>query len=498
MRALPLLLLLSACSADYELLAADDAAGVGQDVPEDAAPDDLDTTTTSFWLEVEPLAASDAGVLLLPQAFGPFVDGSGFELVMEPAVRISGKVGAVALTPWLSTPLPTQPIEVDATLIFEGSQYAGTYFANTGEDATYELDLVPDSYRVTAIPDDPAAPAQVLQLDVIADEKVDIALDTGVAAWGRVLRADGSPVFRAAVFAATSESATSEPVFTDEEGWYELRVLPGTWEIFTTGDPSRPTPQISSLPVEVPQEGLRVDLEYAEEPLVSIGFRVVDGNAQGLSRVPVTIRSSGLVGYADEEASYTVQTLTDSEGFIFTNVPRGKYDIVVSPATGTDLGAFAFTGQTIQDDTQLPTVSLPVTETFATTIVDDEGAPVQLATLACTEIHGIGRSWSATSNDSGVVAIDLPPTEMACLVTPPTSTLASTQLLLDGSFPGQVDLRPGNPISGRVVINGMGPAERAIVRLRDTDGTVWGTTLTDSGGNYRLAADFVPLDLREP
>lgn len=457
--------------------------------------------TRNFWVEVKPI--DTGGLLVPPQIFGPLVSGDGFVHELLPAITIAGNVGAIAVTEWL-TPVPGESVAAEANLFFVSTRTGAAMQTRTNAFGNFTIDLVPDDYQVTTTPSNVSVPTRTEFLTLAESSRVDVVLDRGVPLWGQVLDGTGAPIAGAAVWAAASISgATSENVYSDAQGWYELRVAPGIWSVHTAGDAGVKTPTIGSVDLEVGDDGLRSDLRYAEGDAVALELRVVDAKTgNGIADAPITITASSVFGYPNGTAGFMAETDTDNNGFVISKVPPGIYDISIAPDADQRWGAITLEDQPLQFATTLSATALVPFETVAMEVVDEDGIAIADTIVRCEENAGGKREWIETTDKAGLVAFELPPQDLTCLLSPPEgSNLAVTQIRVDKEFPSTVTLTAGTLISNSAVVagpDGQEPAAFALVRLTDTDGNVWGSTLTDENGDYALRVDFSRVSESEP
>ncbi|MCB9680897.1 MAG: carboxypeptidase regulatory-like domain-containing protein [Alphaproteobacteria bacterium] len=494
---------LTACSA---------ASGDGVWDDGDLDNDDSDLVDTAadvlggFYLAVEPASEVVSGQTILPRRFGPYLGEGAFPVTIEPAVTVRGSILGEAITPWAvqavsdgSGGLPTEAGPVAATLTFREGATQAEVVTRSDDAGRFEVPLHPGLLSLTIVPDDPSYPVDVRPISAY-EPVVDLTLDIGrgVPIWGRVRDGSGVPIPNAGVTASTLTGVQTSVATTDDAGWYELRVQPGGWRVSTTGPQGGREPTLTTLPMEVGDDGLRVDLAYRAPQRADLTLRVVDSGDRGLEGMSVRLTSRTLDGYALGTAAYGITTTTDSRGYVDARVPDGTYDVTVEPRSEERFGARRLADTALRGETDLGNVMVVGFVDLVARIVDGVDTPLVGAQLLCTETEGLGRTWLARTDDLGVVELSVPRSEMRCTATPPGDRLDLSPL--SGVFPDplaieELTLEPGTPISGTVTYAlavGASPGRFATVLVLDDDFEVVASGLTDDQGRFDIQAPAAP------
>jgi hypothetical protein len=469
---------------------------------------DAEVTNPRFLLQIEP-PSSGTGEVWLPQTFGPFADGDGFELALIPAIRVRGQVRADALQPWSAAPLPTREIGVGGELYLsqDAAPWSPPVRVSLDAEGSWEADLLPGAWRAAVRPDRTDVPAGEELWVFTEDASFTATLGVGDAVWGRVLDADGAPVVGAAVYAEQAPpeaplgaperpAAATATAWTDAEGWYTLRVRGGDrpWRVTTTGaDPRRPALRTPWL--DVAADGARADLTYPAPIDARLSLRLVDPSGAPLSGLPLRLSSRSLDGYEPDAATFEVELSSDSRGAVLTQLPAGIYDAEVLPALDREVSGWRVSGLVVGAETRLGDVTLAPTTAKAGFVVDAGGAAVSGATVQIVETSSAPRSWDATTDASGAYTVVTPGAAFDLVVRPPgdrpdLAALRTRQLL--GDLPFAATLREGEPVTGTVRSpeSGAPPLAFAVVRCLDEAGEVYGYGLTDAQGRFELRVDW--------
>jgi hypothetical protein len=503
------ILLSMGCSPRFSAMADKDA------MSEDAAAGDTGVMADAegasnprFLLQIEPPAALDDEAWL-PQTFGPFADGDGFELALTAPVRARGRVRAEVLQPWSVAPLPTREIDVSGEMYLtqDAAPWSPPVRVILDAEGAWEADLLPGTWRAAVRPDRADVAAGEVLWVWTEDGEVSATLDAGVALWGRLLDADGAPVAGAAVYAEEAPpespfgaperpSAATATGWTDAEGWYLLRVQAGDrgWRVITTGADPR-LPSLRSGWIRVPPEGARTDLAYPVPADARLSLRLTDAGGSPLADLPLRLVSRSLDGYAADTATFEVELSSDSRGAVLTQLPAGIYDAEVLPGPDREVSGWRVSGLVVGAETRLGDVALPPLVPKSGFVTDSGGVGLAGASVQIVETSSAPRSWDATSDGSGAYRVDVPGTAFDLAVRPPgdrpdLAAVHTRQIL--GELPFSVALRPGEPVSGTVLSPepDARPVAYAVVRCLDEAGEVYGYGLTDADGRFTLRVDW--------
>ena len=481
------------------------SSGIGLTPDDSFDVEDFDTDSSGevrrFDYSITVFPSRDAGdaTALLPQQFVVPVDAStDLTLTMQSPALLSGTVDGYLVTPRNPT-LPGQDVRVQGEVQALNAASIQSRFTATDELGQYAVSLVPGSvYNVAILPDDPLLPIWSQAIEVNEDTVLDVDLGAGVAVWGQIRMQDGPPLAGAHVVLVHSDEVRSVASITDEQGFYLIRATPGRYAVEVSGRDSGRDPTLSSPVAEVGEDGLRVDIQYSGLSLVNVGGRVL-ATGIGLANARVRITAQTLQTYEGREATLQVDAVTNSAGNFDTRVPPGTYTIEVLPSLETGASAVRLTDVEISSDTDLGSLAALPFRTVDRLVTDEAGTPVVGAGIRCSEVGGDSRSVSTNSGDDGRFVLGVPMGPVSCLVTPPgDGLLASTVLRLDlgeDEFP-DVILPIGRTVSGTLDADRGQDVSFAFVEVRDANGQLWGTTITDDQGRFSLQVGWSPTTRR--
>jgi hypothetical protein len=469
-----------ACKADYDVSPDSDTG--------------IRTGNDGFTYQIDVFP--DAATGLLAQSFFAATDAAtGLELALERPVTVTGAVTGYVLTPVESAvrgaEIPGQvvPISSDVSLTLEGT-VQGRY-ALTSSDGIFSLTAVPGTYELAVVPTIPGVPFRVESFDLIDDVVVDVALDAGVPIYGQVFGERGQPLADVSVLAENTTGVVTAPVQTDDNGWYHLRVEPGTYVVVAAGRPGGRDPTLRAEAGFVDDPGLPLDFEYVDLGLKPVSGRVVSAGAP-LSGARVRFTSESLAAYP-EGATHTVEALTNASGAFDTRLLRGAWTLTVLPMAQDPASPMTLTHLDVDDEVDLGDVAVAPLWPLAGNVVDPDGLPVERASIRCTEVATVpsdARTWTTTTDALGAFSVDVSQTELACVVTPPgdRAELAAERVEIDApaAGPARIPLTEGVMVSGRVRLAGQRaePVPFALVQILDSKGTLWGSALTDGNGAF--------------
>lgn len=449
---------------------------------------DTDAATgQSYQLAVYPTRNGEVG--LLPQAFDLQVRSTtDVELELAAPVTLSGNITGYLITPRVTNlPGTRQPVAAEVGLLSEST--VQSRYGAASDDGDFALSAVPGSvYDLVLIPELAGLPFLHESISLDRDVSIDFDLDSGVALWGRVL-SNGTPLANVRVAAENTSGVRGEPVLTNANGYFELRVLPGMYRVLSLGRDNGRDPAVRGALVEVGSDGARSDIEYASLELFSVGGRAVSGT-NALSGARIRFTSASLDGYAGM-AEVSVEAVANTDGNFDTRLVPGVYTIELLPRSDQAAASYTISGVNLEGDTDLGVLTAPGFSSISTTVLDDQGLPVAGASARCTEAQGDQRSYTGSSDSAGVLELSLPTNDVRCLITPPggSSELAALRVDLDlgeTDFP-TLQFGRGHTVSGTLVSDSRGAdVSLAIVEVRDPNGTLWGTTVTDSAGRFSL------------
>ncbi len=502
-RILPLLIL-SGC-ASYGL---NDSA-LESDNYDPSVTETIDTLAQQVRIDIIPSEPLDANgdIRALPTTVGlldvPNEGIRGVDIHLSPPGLFQGLVTGASVTPTgQGATLPSITDAVPATVRIVRDQSVQSYVITTNDDGAFASEVVApeESYLVSVVPDDALIPFETREVRVNANGGAqDFELGTGVALYGQVTTA-GAPLANAAVFATDSYGTTSQPVLTNDEGWYNLRVkADGAYRVTTTGRTSGRDPSLDSVQTTIGADGGRIDMDYPN--LVgSFAFgRVVDSEGRGLAGITARFTAKSLDGYEALSSSLLVEDITDAGGNFEARLMNGLYRVEFVPPEVEDASidhpAIAMAeGVIVSGALDLGTVALGNLVAVSGQVLDGAGGQgVAKARITCTEVGFDGRSWSGFTDNTGHYELMLPPSPLRCQLIPPGERvdLAWTVEQVDMSIDdGHVfEFRTGRRITGNVDFD-QEPEAFAVVEVRDGTGLLLGTTITDDAGQFDIQVDL--------
>jgi hypothetical protein len=441
-------------------------------------------------------AAFDASGALA-QSFAVTLDAPVIALRLSPAADVSGVVTGYELAPAALADLPGAPVLVEGAGV--SFRRPGTLdSANAVTDGLGAFSLrVPSGpgYEATIAPMLGTMPTLTTTFDVPDTGLADVAIDLGLGApiWGRVTNDAGAALAGVAVHAEKA-GVRGASVRTDGAGWYQLRVQPGDgYTVVAEGRESGLDPSIRSEAVAVDDGGVTVPFTYAALRQTAFHGRIIDPFGLGVEGALVELSSVQLDGYG-LEANYVTTVETSDNGNFTTLVVPGTYRADVSPPAGTPLSALRVSELVVGDAMfELGTRSLDALGEMIGLVTDADGAPVSGAVVSAEEIGFDERSWSASTDATGLYRLAIPSNAIDLTLTPPAnrSDLALTRIGGDQVDPERPVLlfQGGQLVDGEVSFGVEGdtvPVGLAVVEARDDLGRRWGLALTDAQGRFTM------------
>jgi hypothetical protein len=445
--------------------------------PQVSDVEDLRALPTSVTRDIAAAEVVDLGVL---------------ELALPEA--LSGELTALRTNPFVRA-LPAERVPVLGTVELQVPGTIASWSTRTDAEGRFEALLVPDSeYTLAVIPDDPLLPAWVGALADAGDlEPLDLGL--GAPIYGLVGDPAG-PIAGAAVYAISPDGVRTAAASTDDTGFYQLRVQPGTWSVVCEGRPLGQDPEVRTAPLRIEETGRYVPFTHPAEldaPLVA--GTVSDRAGRAVPDARVRFRSTALAGYDDPavSASWSGEVTVSGNGSWLLRVVPGTYDVEVLPPVAEDgpaQGPALSTGVVVDDDLELDLATSTLRPVSGR--VTDGSAPLSDARITCREVGFDEHEYVTFTAETGRFEVDLPPVPLQCEVTPPgdRTDLAVGLVAVDGADRGELLLRlgAGVEVAGEVEIDGE-PAPGAVVQIRGSDGLLLGFDLVDDDGRFSVNVD---------
>jgi hypothetical protein len=498
--------LLPACSAG-------DMSEAGWDTF--TAPTD-DVPPGTLRVDIFPPAQDDP---LLPQSFVLFAEGEaypGTSWRLAPSALLEGTLSGEVIRGWAAAPSEVVPIEgrIEAVSL-PGFLQAGAARAELDEagEARFAM-AVPQgvAYALRAVPADGTTAAFSLEVTDVVEGSGDYSreLQAGAPVYGRVTDASGAgiPGVRLSVVLPERDLAEagapgvvagvqSGESWTDEEGWYLARALPGqAYELrvlTTTLADGRVVPsQVTEFAV-ADANGAAVDVDVGTLQRASVSGHVVDAEGDDLQAV-VRARSTAL---AEADASVELELTIQGDGAFTVQLAPGTYDLEFLPPAGAR-GAtpVRMVGVEVNGNLDLGTVALGGSSPLSGVVTDADGNPVAGAAVNVSQV-GFGENvFAAVTDSDGRYELDaVPGGDLVVVVTPPSCRSAITGRATQGGGSADVRLATGVPVEGHVLFDGAA-LPYAVVDFRDAStGASLGSAIADRDGRIcaRVDVDLAAL-----
>ena len=297
------------------------------------------------------------GARVLPASLSPLellADTSLGDVTLSPGVLVSGQV---------TRPAGTGVRDVDLTVVDAGTgRSLFTPHDNTDGAGSYVVTVPTGLYNLQYIPPPPViggdklVAARLAQVEVAADlPGLDIALENGVWAAGRVTTATGAGVAAADLdFTLPNGTVAFTPRgTTGTDGSYSVVVPPGIYDLAV--DPPAGSRLMGAL-----RQG--VDLLADDRSLPTIllyeGY-LVTGYLWRTDGTPVDGADLDVIDPVTGSRRYTPGDNTDPQGFYRLLVPPGVWDIHYEPLATSSLPAVRRQGVVVSGDTLLSPTIVP-------------------------------------------------------------------------------------------------------------------------------------------
>ena len=459
---------------------------------------DLDgASDEAFTLRVD-VYPSDAGPTLLPQSW--LITGEqdwiGLDVALEAPIAVTGAVTGYAATPYATITVPGAEGPISARVSAERTGTISADATSTDEDGGFLLALTPgDGYVFAVIPAESARLPFLVATDQsftgdLAFDDVDLALGYGAPVYGRVMDASGDGVPGALVSLIEPDTGVQGPVTTTgSDGYYMLRSLEGAWSLRVAGEAGSYLPTIDTYLVVEDDTGVLLDVEIGDTSPVTVRGKVLDEDGDPVSDVSVRFISS-LLSYADGEA--VVETNPDKNGIFIVELLPGQWGAEFIPDYDTELSPVAVDFDVDDDGDTLPAeVELPGRAPFIADVSYPDGSVATGVTVSAREIGFEHRSYSGTTDSTGMLSIAVPQVPLHVTLAPPDDGAAITTIDVDPATEdrdnwSELSLTAGVPVSGVVQLDG-DPVPYAVVELRNGEtGELLGTTISDDTGAFSV------------
>jgi hypothetical protein len=463
------------------------------DLPADAEVVD---TPRALRLDVYPPGNLD----LLPQSFTLLPnDIEEVYLALAPTVRVRGFIeGAVPSPVDITIPSDeSEPVEARITIEVPGTIMRGV--TTSAPDGRFNLDLPAGfGYRAVAVALEPYDLPLYIEDDLILGDEtpLDIVLGLGVPVSGEVVQDDGSLLPAGArVHLVDNYTGEAGPVdLITASGEYLLRGLPGDYTLILEGDAGGSIPTIP-WPVSITTDeiAVRLDLDPGQLAVASVSGAVIDSDGRPVDDAEVRFTAVSLEGLP-ADATARVATDSDRNGLFTRQLARGTWLMEVIPLYAP--------GNTLSPATRTITVadsSMDLGEVMVRRYANLDarvyigGAPARNIVLNAVE-QGFNRyTYTATSDVDGWVNLQVPDVPLDLTLQSPDSDQPITRL--EAALPGDVsriDLDDeGSLVAGILLDPNGAPLPYALVEIRDHEGVLMGTTLTDGDGAFRVTVALI-------
>lgn len=418
----------------------------------------------------------------------------GLEVELASTVVYGGRVTGFRVNPYADIGVPGEA-DVPVVARIEASATQGISGARvlTDADGTFSLPLPADlEYLVAVIPEDPVRlpPLILAAADLAETWTADLRLDFGVPVYGRILQADDSPA-PGSLSVAVLDPGTGiagTPVAVDADGYYQVRATPGEIVlVFDDEDGTGPNPRVE---VEVTVEEdtpLRRDVTIGSISSARVHGQVYDEAGRTLADAELRFRPVALDG-VPYPVSFTRTTETDGSGVFNRDLAYGTWEVEVIPPFEAEGNASPsrFTLEVASADVTVEDINLSAPVSVDATVYGAGGDPLPGVLVTFTEQGYAGWSWTATSDSAGRINLMVPNGPMTITLTPPDTGAAITSYSVESpSALPRLELKRGQLVDGAVLSDGE-PVPYALVELRDSQGALLGTTLTDGGGGFSV------------
>lgn len=482
-------LLLAGCS-DMALMSAE-KGDYAQDTgwaPEDDADGEIDASTLRF--DIYPSTAD-----LLPQThIFSGKDWSNVEIELDGAVRVYGSVQGWDATPHFAVTVPGDDTAVSARVAVQNPHTIGGAADWTDpESGAFAVHVPPgDGYQFSVVPESPSElPFYVLSdLEIRYGTNLAVDLGYGVPLYGQVLDRGDVPVMGVTVRAVDPATGVEGPaVLTDSDGWYMLRVFPGTWNLVVSGQEGGYRPTLTTEAVVPEEAGLELDVRYGAVDPVSVHGTVVDSSGIGVGDVTVRFTATDLTHNPD--GKLVIETETDQYGQYSARVQEGSFVMEMVPPVSRPVSPLR---QVLDVDgapgiTEIGETTLEDYTSVESTVLDPLGMPLSGVNVTAVVEGFDGQTFNTITDANGWFVLSVPRTVLAYTLVPPSNTAAVRRIRSSTEdFPSSISLTQGRLIDARVSHEG-DDVTFASVEVRDASGTLVISTFTDDVGAFSLRVE---------
>ncbi len=476
--------LLIACSSD---------TGKGYEIPESA---DLVDTPRALRLDVYPPGNLD----LLPQTFTVLPEEiEDVYLALAPTLTVTGTVEGTIPSP-VDITIPssnTEPVEARITLEVPGTVMR----AVTTSDArgNYSVE-VPSGvgYRAVAVALDPFDLPLYIEDNIVLNDTspLNIQMGLGIPVSGIAQQTNGATLPTGSrvrlIDDFTGEVGPYAPLATSGE--YLLRALPGDYTLLLEGSTGSTMPSVPwTLTVTDEDIAIRQDLEPGTLSISNVSGVVVDEDGRAIDDAEVRFTAISLDDLPGDTTD-VVATDTDRNGLFNRQLPQGTWLMEVIPVYD-DVATLSPTMTSIEvsgSTTEVGSVELPQRANLDARVMIG-GQPARNIVVTAQE-QGFNRyTYTASSDDEGWVHFELPNVPLDLTLQSPDADQPITRLEVPSPTDvSRIDLDDeGSLVTGILLDPSANPLLYALVEIRDDEGTLLGSTITDGSGEFRVTVGLL-------
>lgn len=446
---------------------------------------------------------------LLPESHlvdGWWLDGDDLTLQMSTPVQIGGVISGAAMEPVDGADNDRDlPVSARVSAWVDG-EIQGATATSDALSGRFSMELPPaSSYAVSVVPADGSGlPFQVLTgQDLSADtDGWNIALTDGLHLSGYVLDVDGQPspgVTVRPVHSATGVAGSA--TISDADGAWSLPIAPGAYDLHFT-PPDGTLAPTATMAVEG-DDGDDIALDWVQGPIepVAASGRVMNADSHRPATGTILhFKSNDMPQHPD--ATLEVEAVADEAGAWAADLLPGAWQLTLVPPAALSLtpqrDRFTLAEGTATTDRGISWLEPCLTVNAM--VRDPSGQPAAGITVVASEDTISGRTFTTTTDATGVLTMTVPATDLHLVLTPADLDLAVTHLDVDGAaFPTTLYMSVGRLLTGLVVHDGQ-PVRDALLEVRDGHTErLWASTLTSEDGSFELriasdAADTAPAE----
>ncbi len=469
----------------------------------EAPSDSADSQGVSDYLRVD-VFPSDQNAGLLPETHVLDEEWEGLQLELSTPVTVYGSVTGYDATPHLDIQVPgsTAPVAAhvwaykDGT-VMAGGDYSDLLDADESEHGAFEFKLpVGDGYTFAAVPQGEEELPFLVQQGVEFEAGIieyDVELAYGVPLYGRIANESGLPIpdLDLSVRAIDAETGIEGPATTpDVSGYYLLRVVQGhRYQVVLSGAEGELVPTVTQELTVEDEQGAELDftlgaidpLDVSGQLLYAESTRAVEG---------ALVRFTALELEEHPGGDLVVDDITSSQGEYRTSLLPGRYKVEYIAPSSLELSPqqevleFPADGPSEWEN---PDLELHGLNTVSCQVLDPGGDPLAGVSVVATEQGFDGYTYSATTDDNGYFELPVPLVKMSFTLTPPEGQAAVSYIDVHvDDFPPIILLEQGQAISGAITHGGKEAVSLALVEVRDSEGQLYATTITDDEGLFQV------------